>query len=442
MTRKTKLPAGREPNPCYNAPLESREYPAEFWGLRMPFTPHPVQLTRYAEHHGHDVPLNWENDPPTPTFDDDALRDLQIKYPTDPLYPMIKKYRAVERALSTYVNGLQVGTDGRIHTEFGHKPLTLRLSSKNPAMQNWPRGDDKDSPLAKVKGMFVAAPGKKFLSRDFSGIEGVLTGYLANDKRLVQVAGGEIQDVHGFIATTAVGDPPNMQASDADIAAHLRHYKAQKDRQFLVNGSWIAYDTLRTGCKRAFYLSLYGGTPNRMVQSEPKIFPTKKIAEWYQQLIFATFPSIEKWQWASCEEAEARGYLASPDGFRLHFMNTFEYKYSKRESRWVKKISDSGRECIAAKPQHLAMTFGALALVEIWTKHPELAQGLRLMIHDDITGEWAEDQLEAADAVLKAAMEAPCPYCPLPPSWNMGTHLSIKTEAKWGTVWGDMKVKK
>jgi hypothetical protein len=35
-------------------------------------------------------------------------------------------------------------------------------------------------------------------------------------------------------------------------------------------------------------------------------------------------------------------------------------------------------------------------------------------------------------------MEQPIPELPLDPSWNMGTHLSILTEAKTGKSWSQM----
>lgn len=428
---------GRVGNPCYNAPLELRTYSDLHYGIRTPFTPSNAQLTRYAEHHNHTVPKNYDNFPPTLRFDEDALREVRGRYPADPLYKLIQQYRENEKCLGTYVEGMKPDADGRVRGEYNHKAKTLRLAMRSPSLQVLPRGAGEESPYTAVKGMFEAIPDHTFNARDFSGIEAVIVAYLAHDPALMRLCN---IDVHSFVASHAIGQPADLGWSDPDLFGYFNNLKSE-NRQWKVSGldGTLDYAKIRDSCKRTLHLSNYGGTPKRMVQAEPDIFPDALVAAQFQDLYFNTFPSIRKWQWAVCEEAERVGYITTPDGFRQHFHDVFQYSYSKREGRWIKSFGEVAKECIAAKPQHLAMLFMALGLIALWEEYPEIAEGCRLSIHDEIFAEWPLTHVESYDTVLKDVMERPNRLMPLPPEWGLGEYLAIRSEAKRGPCWQTMK---
>jgi DNA polymerase I-like protein with 3'-5' exonuclease and polymerase domains len=293
--------------------------------------------------------------------------------------------------------------------------------------------------------MYVAQPGYGFVARDFSGIEAVLVGYLAQDRELLRLAGGDIADVHGYIATTAIGRPPDLSWTDADIRGYLGEFRKEK-RVWPINGQDIPYDVLRTGCKRSIYLSFYGGTPSRMVQAEPDIFPTKPVAKWYQDLTFDTFPRIKRWQWTACEEAERNGFILSPDGFRQHADGIFQYKWNEPEKKWDKSYGPIAKEVMAGVPQHTGFVYSAVAMVALRKEFPTVHEGLRLSIHDELLGEYPLAFCHDADAVLQSVMERPLLCMPLPAGWNMGEYLHVATEAKFSQpdakgvhTWSSMK---
>lgn len=411
--------------------------PTEWFGVHLPFKPSVVQLKNYALLHGHRMVINTK-DPlrPAVTFDDDAVRTMMKRYPQDPLYPLIAEYRELEKCQGTYINGIHADPDGRYREEFKHNPKTLRLAMR--VLQLLPRTEDQESIYSQVRGLFVAAPGKVLLARDFSGIEAVMVMYLANDPVGYRLA-AEVQGMHDFVATHAVGQPPDLKWSDQDLNDYFKQFKKENRKWKLQSGQELDYITIRYACKRAVFLSFYGGSARRMMQVESKVFSTVKIAEYYQKLIFDVFPSIEQWQWKTCEEAERRGFVTAPSGFRMYYPDgVFAYSYDKTLKKWNKKFGEIAKECLAAKPQHMGMMFSAKALV-LAGADELVGSTLRLSIHDEIMTEVPLAQVGEVDDRLQQMMERPMECMPLPPEWGLGTHVRVKTEAKQGVRWSEMQ---
>ena len=439
--RNTNTRAARKTNPCFGASIGMKLIPVSHYAVTLPFTPSShVQMRRYAEHFAHKLVFNYKANPPSVTFDDDAIRTLRGRYPKDPLYPLVGTHREYEKLNGTYLKRIVPQADGRYREDVLHTPKTLRLAMK--VLQLLPRSDEPDSLYSRVRSLFRAAPGKVLFKRDFSGIEAVLVAYLAGDQNLFRLAGGEIQDLHGYIATTALKRPPDLTWSDSDIRDYLKGFRKEGERQWDVNGTMKSYDALRTGCKRAAYLSFYLGTPPRMVQAEPDIFPTRAVAAWYQDLFFATFPKVRAWQWAVCVEAEEKGFTTSPDGFRQYFPEgVFRYEFDKGTRKWTKKLGEVSKEVVASKPQHMGFMFSADAMIRL-AQDETMAETMRLSIHDEILGEGGVDVVDCALVAYQRAMEQPMVNLPLPKDWGVGSHVIVRTEGARsgeGGTWDSMK---
>ncbi len=181
--------------------------------------------------------------------------------------------------------------------------------------------------------------------------------------------------------------------------------------------------------------SFYGGTPTRMVQADPRIFPTRTVARWFQDLFFSTFPKVLKWQWRVCEQVEQLGYLLTPDGFRQHFSDVFAYTWTGTE--WSKEMGLTAKEAIASGPQHTGMMYSAAAITALRREFAATHEGLRLSIHDSLLGEFPLGEIETHAQVMQQVMERPLPCMALPADWGMGTHLAIATEAKFSQAGPD-----
>lgn len=116
-----------------------------------------------------------------------AASELDKLRATHPIIDLITQYREVAKLKNTYVDTLplQVDKNSRLHTTFGlTNAQSGRLNSSDPNLQNIPTRTDLGR---RIRTAFVAAPGKKLVSADYSQFELRLAAVLANDKELIEM---------------------------------------------------------------------------------------------------------------------------------------------------------------------------------------------------------------------------------------------------------------
>lgn len=333
--------------------------------------------------------------------------------------------------------GMPVGLDGRIHTTFLHNPSSLRLSSADPNLQNIPRGSDE---LEKyVKDIFVCPQGYVFWERDFSAIEAVLVGYFAGDPSYIRFAK---LGVHDFLASHMLGRPADLSWSDGDLKGYFKEIKSNNK-------------LIRDNAKRVVHGSNYMMSPRRMHELFPESFRTTKDASNLQGLYFELFPAIRKWHRELCNRVDGAKrrandgsdlpidpwtlgvcYARNPFGYVHHFYNVLDWERVGDE--WVSSFGEDAKRLVSFLPQSTAAAVIKKAAREIFNNYPWVGETLRLLIHDSILGEVVEGDVSECLEISRQVMEAPINELPLDPTWNMGTHLTIQTEAKTGRSWGAM----
>ncbi|MFO0083438.1 MAG: DNA polymerase, partial [Phycisphaerales bacterium] len=115
---------------------------------------------------------------------------------TTPIPRLIADHRQLAKLVGTYLESLRDEVNprtGRIHASFNQTvAVTGRLSSSDPNLQNIPiRTEDG----RKIREAFIAPPGRKILSFDYSQIELRIMAHLSDDAGLL-AAFGSGQDVH------------------------------------------------------------------------------------------------------------------------------------------------------------------------------------------------------------------------------------------------------
>lgn len=116
-----------------------------------------------------------------------AASELDKLRGTHPIIDLITQYREVAKLKNTYVDTLpsQVDAHSRLHTTFGlTNAQTGRLNSSDPNLQNIPTRTDLGR---RIRTAFVAAPGKKLVSADYSQFELRLAAVLAEDTELIEM---------------------------------------------------------------------------------------------------------------------------------------------------------------------------------------------------------------------------------------------------------------
>ena len=120
--------------------------------------------------------------------------------PKHPIVADILEYRQLTKLKSTYIDALPNSIDpvsGRVHTNYGQvQTSTGRLSSNDPNLQNIPVRSVQGREIRKA---FIARPGWKLLSADYSQIELRILAALTEDAGLLN-AFREGRDIHAATA--------------------------------------------------------------------------------------------------------------------------------------------------------------------------------------------------------------------------------------------------
>jgi DNA polymerase-1 len=120
---------------------------------------------------------------------------------------LVLEFRQLAKLKSNYVDSLPLmaDADGRVHTTFHQVgTATGRLSSTNPNLQNIPV---RTALGREIRAAFIAAPGRRLLSADYSQIELRLMAHFSEDPLLLKAytAG---QDIHTLTASEVFGIAP------------------------------------------------------------------------------------------------------------------------------------------------------------------------------------------------------------------------------------------
>jgi hypothetical protein len=412
---------------CYNAEiiLEPREITR--YARPVPFTPSNKQLLGYCLYQGH-KPILSEPKPGKAagfTFDSAAVTQLRKHYPNDPLYPLLQDYKDPEKFLGFIgklnEDGELVGgwptRNGRLYPIFGHAPATGRLNCKQPNLQQVPNDpDDPDAQL--LRGVFKPEPGTAIVEIDYSAIEAVLVGYFAGDRWFTRLATLGIHDYlnsHILARRGIIERPADVSWSDGDLKQYFGELKER-------------FKGPRAQAKTVVYLSLYMGSPYRMVASNPGVFESVKEAKEIQSLLWDLFPRVQRWQWDTTALAADQGYLKGVWGQSRRFYKVWDWK--KGYDGWEKKPGEQAKEAVNFIIQNCAGGILKEAVLRCRETEPEVFRCIRLLIHDSVFGYFPLEHLENYGAKLERIMREPVLCLPVDPSWERGEYLSIGTEAK------------
>ena len=317
-----------------------------------------LKLPRYYSKHKGSVTTNEE-----------ALEDL-LESSDNPILMKIMELRHLSKLASTYFSHPE-SPDGRIHCEYLlHGTATGRLSSRNPNLQNVPKGP--------ARSIYIARPGFVFISADYNQIELRIAALLAKEERLLE-AFTHGEDVHRVVASEVYHIRPS-EVTD------LQRFRAK----FIVYG--LGYGRGARSLARSYKLPI--------VEAE------RFITEY-----FTKFARIKVWRQQQLTEATSQGYLVNPFGRRRYFfgqnITTKIYNFT---------------------PSSTAADVILEATVRLARELPREAR-LLLHVHDQVVVECPEELKERAAQCLKDVMEAPVDVLD-----NYVIPVKVKTGYTWKEV--------
>jgi len=279
----------------------------------------------------------------------------------------IIEYRTRAKLKSTYIDALPKfinPSTGRLHTSFNQTVArTGRLSSSNPNLQNIPIGDEFG---LRIRSAFVAEPGWRLISADYSQIELRVLAHMAEDPLLIE-AFSRNEDIHSRTAQEIFGVPPGLQTHE-----HRRMAKA------------INYGVI-------YGLSSFG--------LAARTSTSKTEAQQYIDEYFKRYRKVKDFLDGIVDEARQTGRVRTLFG-RLR-------PIPEINSRDVPSRNRAEREAMNTPLQGTAADLMKLAMVKVQSRlHREkLRTRMILTVHDELVFEAPDDELDAAREIVKAEME-------------------------------------
>ena len=253
--------------------------------------------------------------------------------------------------------------DGRVHTTFGQATaVTGRLASSEPNLQNIPVRTDEGR---RVREAFVAPPGMKIISADYSQIELRVMAHISGDEGLLR-AFREGRDVHRATASEVFG-------------VDIEHVTSQQRRMAKVINFGLIYG-----------MSAWGLRQNLGVE--------KGVAEHYIEQYFARYPKVKRYMEDIRNQARTHGYVQTAFGRRLWLPDIASSRIP------VQKAAE--RAAINAPMQGTAADLikKAMVAVQKWLQETGARSRLILQVHDELILEVPEEEVETVREALPRLM--------------------------------------
>jgi DNA polymerase-1 len=311
------------------------------------------------------LPVKKKTPSGQPSTDEDSLAELALDHP---LPRLILEHRALSKLKSTYTDKLPKSinpTTGRVHTTYSQTTaVTGRLSSNEPNLQNIPI---RTPAGRRIRECFIAPPGAKLVSADYSQIELRIMAHLSGDEGLRR-AFRDGEDVHRATAAEVFGVP-------------LKDVDPEQRRVAKVINFGLIYGK-----------SSFGVAQNLGID--------RATAQTYVERYFARYPGAKRYMDETRRLAKEAGYVETVFGRRLWLPELKSGAPVRRQA--------AERAAINAPMQGTAADLVKLAMIAVqdFLDREKLATKLIMQVHDELVLEVPEGELESVTRNLRELMQS------------------------------------
>jgi len=300
-----------------------------------------------------------------------VLRSIRNEHP---IVEVIEEWREYSKLLNTYLGPLPSlisEEDARLHTHFNQTVAsTGRLSTSNPNLQAIPIRTELGK---EIRSAFVAEPGSRLLSADYSQIELRILAHVSGEPKLREAfARGD--DIHTATAVEVLGkEPAQLTSGDRSVAKMINF--------------GIVYG-----------ISAFGLSENLEIPREQ--------AQEYIDAYLARFPLVQDFIERTIEQAKRDGYVTSLLGRRRPVQ---EIRASNRQTR-----SLGERLAVNFVMQGSNADIIKVAMIDIHRRLREEGRGARLVlqVHDELLLEVPDAEVARVKEIVREEM---CGAYPLDP---------------------------
>jgi DNA polymerase-1 len=288
-----------------------------------------------------------------PSTDEDVLEKLAQDHP---LPKILLEHRGMSKLKSTYTDKLPRMVNaktGRVHTNYAQAvAVTGRLSSTDPNLQNIPI---RTAEGRRIREAFIAPPGSKIVSADYSQIELRIMAHLSGDRGLID-AFERGEDIHRHTASEVFGTPA------AEVTSEQRRYAK------VINFGLI------------YGMSAFGLAGNLGIE--------RSAAQSYMDRYFARYPGVAQYMERTRAEAKERGFVETVFGRRLWLPEIKSANAARRQG--------AERQAINAPMQGTAADLIKLAMIAVqdWIEKEKLATMMIMQVHDELVLEVPDAELD------------------------------------------------
>jgi DNA polymerase-1 len=278
---------------------------------------------------------------------------------------VIEEWRELSKLINTYLGPLPtlIGEDGRLHTTINQAvAATGRLSTSNPNLQAIPIRTELGR---EIRSAFVAEPGHKLVSADYSQIELRILAHVSGEPKLRE-AFERGEDIHTATAAEVLGvEPAKLTKGERSIAKMINF--------------GIVYG-----------ISAFGLSENLEIPREQ--------AQEYIDAYLARFPHVQDFIARTIEEASRDGYVTSLLGRRRPVP---EIRASNRQTR-----SLGERLAVNFVMQGSNADIIKVAMIRIHRRLRDEGRSARLVlqVHDELLLEAPDAEIAAVKDIVKAEM--------------------------------------
>ncbi len=313
--------------------------------------------------------------------DMDVLNKLKDKHP---VVPLVLEHRELFKLKTTYIEVLPPlirKETGRVHTHFRQAlTMTGRLSSINPNLQNIPIKTDRGR---KIRKAFIASPGKKLISADYSQIELRVLAHIT-------------------------GDPALCGAFKRDMDIHT----ATASEIYSVPVTEVTRD-LRRSAKAINFGLIYGQGAYTLSESiGVSVSEANEIIKNY----FVRFKKVKEYMDSMIQLVHKQGYVETLFGRRRVIQEIFSSRFQTK--KWGERVA------INTPIQGAASDLVKIAMIEL---RNSLYSSILLQIHDELLFECEENLLEEEIRQIKTIMENVV-------SWIVPLKVNIHVGQSWHTA--------
>ncbi|MEM5434282.1 DNA polymerase I [Paraburkholderia diazotrophica] len=287
-----------------------------------------------------------------PSTDEEVLQKLAEDYP---LPKILLEHRGLSKLKSTYTDKLPRmvnATTGRVHTNYAQAvAVTGRLASNDPNLQNIPvrTGEGR-----RIREAFIAPPGHKLVSADYSQIELRIMAHISGDEALLR-AFKQGEDIHRATASEVFSVTPLEVSNDQRRIAKVINFG-------LIYG-----------------MSSFGLASNLGI--------TRDAAKLYIDRYFARYPGVAAYMENTRSSAKAKGYVETVFGRRLWLPEINGGNGPRRQA--------AERAAINAPMQGTAADLIKMSMIAVqkWIEESGIGTRMIMQVHDELILEVPDDEL-------------------------------------------------